>query len=71
LALGLRSGWHIVIPIRDVRIRALFDLLATPFDCFLRRCAACLVNFVVPADLSARQISSLSIDACLSRGPQL
>ena len=71
LALGLRSGWYIVIPIRDVRVRARFDFVAALFECFLRRVATCLGNFVVPAGLRLRQISSLSIVACLSRGLQL
>jgi hypothetical protein len=68
LALGLRSGWYIVIPIRDVRVRARFDLVATPFEFFLRPVETCLGNFVVLVGLRVRQISSLSIVACLSRG---
>jgi hypothetical protein len=71
MALGLRSGWYIVIPIRDVRVRARFDLVATPFECFLRRAATCLGNFVVPAGLFARQISSPPIAAYLLRGLEL
>ena len=68
VALGLRSGWYIVIPIRDVRIRARFDLGPTLFACFLRRFATCLGNFVMSAALCLRQIRSLSIVARLSRG---
>ena len=66
LAPGLRSDWYIVIPIRDVRVRARFDLVATPFDCFLRRLVTCLFNFVLLAALRVRQISCLSTVACLS-----
>jgi len=71
MALGLRSGWYIVIPIRDVRVRARFDLEATPFGCFLRRLATRLFNSVVPAALRVRQVSCLSIVTCLSGSLQL
>jgi hypothetical protein len=37
IPLGLRSGWYIVIPIRDVLVRARFDLVATLFDFFKPR----------------------------------
>jgi hypothetical protein len=67
----LRSGWYIVIPINDVRVRTRFDLVATLFERFLPFVATCLGNFVVPAGLRARQISSLSIVARLSRGLEL
>ncbi len=50
------------MPIRDVRVRARFDL---------RDLATCLGNFVVSAALCSSKISSLSIVACLSRGLQL
>lgn len=68
LALGLRSGSYIVIPISDVLVRAPFDLVATLFDCFLRRVATCLGNLVVLADLRLGRIISLSIVAHFSRG---
>jgi hypothetical protein len=46
--------------------------VATLFECFLRRVAACLDNFVVPAAaLSLHQISFLLILACLSGGLEL
>src|SRR5271154_3494890 len=48
IALGSRSGWYIVIPIRDVRVRERFDLVVTLFECFLRRAATCLRIFVIP-----------------------
>jgi hypothetical protein len=70
MALGLRSGWYIVIPIRDVRVRARFDLVATPFDCVLRDFATRLGNFVLPAGLRVRRLSALSTVACLSGGLQ-
>ena len=47
---------------------ARFDLAAALFECFLRRVATCLGNFVVSAGLCLRQISSLSLVTCLSRG---
>jgi hypothetical protein len=71
MALGLKSGWYIVIPIRDVRVRARFDLVATLFECFLSRVATCLGNFVVLASLRVRQISLRPIVAKLSRGLEL
>ena len=71
IALGLRSGWYIVIPIRDVRVRARFDLLATLFECVLRRVATRLGNFVIPAGLCLRQINSLPIATYLSRSLKL
>jgi hypothetical protein len=67
VALGLRSGWYIVIPIRDVRVRARFDFVATLFECFLSRVATCLGNFVVSAALWSSQVRSLPIFAHLSR----
>jgi hypothetical protein len=63
----LRSGWYIVVPIRDVRVRARFDLVATLFECFLRRVASSLGNFVVPAALCSSEVRSLPIFAHLSR----
>jgi hypothetical protein len=65
IVLDSRSGWYIVIPIRDVRVRTRFDLVATLFECFLRRVATCLGNFVLPAGLRVRRLSSLSIVAYL------
>jgi hypothetical protein len=68
LALGSTSGWYIVTPIREVRVRARLDLVASLFECFLRGVATCLGNFVVPAGLRVRQFSSPSIVADPSRG---
>ena len=61
IALGLRSGWYIVIPIRDVLVRARFDLVAPLFDFFLRHVATCLGNFVLPAGLRVRP-TQLAVD---------
>jgi hypothetical protein len=71
IALGSISGWHIVMPIRDVRVRARFGLGATLFVFFFRRVATRLGIFVVSAGLCLRQINSLSIVAFLSRGLKL
>jgi hypothetical protein len=57
-----------VIPIRDVRIRARFDLVATLFECFLRRVATCLGNFIVSVALCSSQVRSLPIFGHLSHG---
>jgi hypothetical protein len=59
------------MPIRDVRVRAGFDLVATPLMFFLRPIATCLGNFVVSAALCSRQIRSLPIVASFSRGLEL
>jgi hypothetical protein len=59
------------MPLRDVRVRARFDVVVTLFECFLRRVATCLGNFIIPAGSRVRRISSLPIAAYLSRGLQL
>jgi hypothetical protein len=59
------------MPIRDIRVRARFDLVARVFECFLLRAETCLGNFVVPAGLRVRQFTCVSILAFLSRSLQL
>lgn len=59
------------MPIRDVLVRARFDLVATLLGFFLRRAASCLGNFVISAGLRLRKSRLLSFVAYPSRGLEL